>query len=169
MNGKPAVEKSCMTCGKKFKVQYAQLRRGRGKHCSRKCYLKGPNIFLFKKNHKINDNRKQSEATKIKRKLYIKGENHQNWKGGRWKDAYGYIHIYMPEHPYAKAGYVKEHRYVMEQVLGRYLYPEERAHHINFVKDDNRPENLMYFESEKSHQRYHAILKRRGYYDKGYL
>jgi hypothetical protein len=73
------------------------------------------------------------------------GEKAAHYTGGRHVTAEGYVHVQAPPgHPQAhgNGGYVKEHRLVMEQHLGRLLLPKETVHHINGVHDDNRIENL---------------------------
>lgn len=57
----------------------------------------------------------------------------------------GYIRIAVsPDYPSAqRGGWMLEHRYVMEQALGRHLYPTETVHHINGDGTDNRLENLQ--------------------------
>jgi len=80
--------------------------------------------------------------TSLKRHQALVGNKH-NWKGGKISDGQGYIDIYFPIHPNANFhGYVAEHRLVMEKKLGRYLKSTEFVHHLNGIRDDNRPENL---------------------------
>jgi len=80
-----------------------------------------------------------------------KGENDPNWKGGRLIKN-GYIQILKSDHPYANnCGYIYEHRLIMEKKLGRYLTKDEIVHHINGIRDDNRPENLV-IEDRETHQ-----------------
>lgn len=56
----------------------------------------------------------------------------------------GYIHLYMPKHIEAmKNGYVREHRMIISDILGRKLQRNEEVHHVNGIKNDNRPENLQ--------------------------
>ena len=55
----------------------------------------------------------------------------------------GYVRVQKKNHPNAwKCGYMFEHTLVMSEILGRALEEDENVHHINGIRDDNRPENL---------------------------
>lgn len=60
---------------------------------------------------------------------------------GFWRS--GYKMHRRPNHPNAnKGGIIYEHVMVMSETLGRPLLENERVHHKNGIRDDNRPENL---------------------------
>lgn len=81
----------------------------------------------------------------------------------------GYILIASPNHPLKdKQGYVREHRLIMEQVVGRYLRPEEDVHHLDHNKQNNDPTNLELFASRSEHlKKYHREGGRAGWFKKG--
>ena len=68
----------------------------------------------------------------------------------------------MPEHPNAikRGRYIAEHRYVLEQKIGRLLTRLEIAHHSNENKQDNRPENLEVL-TISQHNKYHSLKRKR--------
>jgi hypothetical protein len=74
----------------------------------------------------------------------------------------GYVFVFMPKHPFAKKGYIQQHRLIVEAKIGRYLTPEEVVHHLNEMKTDNRIENLMLFKNNREHIKFHTKLKQFG-------
>lgn len=126
--------KTCMFCKEEFKTRSSKRR-----YCSTSCYW----LSQFGR----------------KRNMDCHGRNNANWRGGRRIDKSGYVLIHTPGHPYCDhAGYVREHRLVVEQHIGRYLLPSEVVHHINKITSDNRIENLEYMLKEE-HDRISALTR----------
>ena len=83
------------------------------------------------------------------------GPSHGRWKGGRVVDQDGYVLLWTPEHPNCdRHGYVREHRLVMEQTLGRLLDRKEVVHHLDKNRSNNLPSNLEVFRSNAEHLRH---------------
>ena len=80
-----------------------------------------------------------------------KGANHPGWKGGR-HEKYGYVKIWMPTHHRANhIGYVSEHVLVAEKMFGRKINKDEQIHHIDFIRNNNNPNNL-WVTNESNHK-----------------
>jgi antitoxin HigA-1 len=74
-----------------------------------------------------------------------------------WRVAEGRTLVYVPEHPRArKNGFMLRARFVAECLLGRLLEPDEIAHHINRIVDDDRPENIQPVKNTVEHNKLHG-------------
>jgi hypothetical protein len=84
------------------------------------------------------------------------GPSHPNArKQGRRVNEEGYVQLLDPRRETAKkkgSNYILEHRLVMETTLGRRLKRTEVIHHLNGIRDDNRPENLVLLGPNDEHE-----------------
>lgn len=100
-------------------------------------------ISESRKGQRLSEETKRKLSKKAKKRLK-NPQNHPQWKGGRCKHGAGYIQIRSPSHPRSNPkGYVMEHIVVWEQTHRKTLPRSMVIHHINGIKDDNRPKNLV--------------------------
>ena len=149
------MEKTCEQCEKTFQARSA-TRRFCGMDCANDwqrrrrvdctCEQCGNTFSVAPSAHA------RGEGTYCSRQCYRDAasisENNPNWKGGSFTRSDGYVAIRVD------GDYTLEHRYVMEQHLGRKLATREHVHHKNGIKDDNRLENLEVL-SVEDHAREH--------------
>jgi hypothetical protein len=80
----------------------------------------------------------------------------QPGSGGRWIDNHGYVILTLP----SSGRRISEHRYVVEQSLGRTLFSDESVHHKNGIKTDNRLDNLeLWVSSHPAGQRVSELME----------
>ena len=120
----------CIECGKGRWVSSSLRRKGNFPNICQQCW--------------------RASGRYSKAHPFATGESNPNWKGGEYKDRFGYIHIKLqPDdffYPMADhKGYVLEHRLVVAKALGRNLHSWEIVHHKKgYLKDENRyPQTLQ--------------------------
>lgn len=74
--------------------------------------------------------------------MWSKNGGHNKKPETWWRNQKGYIEgkIWLSGSVQIRT---KQHRFIMEGIIGRPLHAWEDVHHINGIKDDNRPENLQ--------------------------
>jgi hypothetical protein len=94
----------------------------------------------------------QKAWNKGKPYLAIRGKKHYRWHGGFWINKAGYKILEIKR--LGKVIRIREHRYVMEQHLGRKLRKGEDVHHIDGNKLNNNISNLQVL-SKSDHTKLH--------------
>lgn len=161
--------KQCLICGTDITIIWPKSGQ---KYCSSKCQQIGQRNITKKSQDSIPKRRglkcpkcggylsyggirKQAKQCQKCYLASMHGEYSPRWNGGRKIDRNGYVLIYHPEpHPrriehtrknpkWRITYYVAEHILNWEKANGRYLPEGYTVHHLNGIKDDNRPKNLV--------------------------
>lgn len=149
-----ASKKACLICGENFDVFPSQMETR--KYCSRKCFYQSERV-----EHKLTSceksrrwREKQNNHCPVCDKLISprrkhcrehtvypdrKGPNSPKWKGGKYTIAgSGYVQVNL-----GNGNHTREHRLVWEQTHNCKLPKSWVVHHLNGIRNDNRPENLV--------------------------
>ena len=146
----------CADCGKERWVRWiVKQNRPMSLYCKscRYKHRKLPVIIVTPLSHHKRSVAKLGERNPNYKKY---GSLNNAWRGGRRKsDGYVRVWIHPDDFFYSMVdgnGAVAEHRLVMAKNLNRCLLPWEVVHHINGIRDDNSPCNLLGM-PDRSHRR----------------
>jgi len=87
----------------------------------------------------------------------LAGNKNPSWKGGSGLCAYGYRHVYAPDHPRCQANSrIREHILIAEKALGYFLPLGAVVHHVNGSKN-NGP--LVICQDDSYHKLLHQRMR----------
>ena len=137
------VKRKCASCGVVYELYPSQVKRGKGRYCSKVCAdagrKHGSELFcsmcdsVFYRRFG-----EQGETVKA----FCSRQCYSDWRAEKRTS-------------YPKIGSRHQHRVVAEAVLGRALTPAEVVHHVDHDKQNSDPRNLAVFSSQSHHARCH--------------
>jgi endogenous inhibitor of DNA gyrase (YacG/DUF329 family) len=137
------IEVQCITCGKAFRRHQSDLKKAKtGPFCSKTC------VIPWNKGRPWTEEMKQKLSALASNGNRAKEKN-GHWKGGRYIDKQGYVHIRVDGKDR------KEHTAIIEAEIGRKLQKGEVVHHINENRQDNRRDNLELLTISEHMKRHH--------------
>lgn len=168
----PIIERKCVCCDSSFfrKLSDRELGLNKGQYCSTKChYLHKQKVVAciclycatsfvcHPATIRAGGGKYCSQSCRGRDKS---GEKSASYKGGTYINSQGYV-------AYSKKDgrkSVLQHRFFVEQSIGRPLLAHEVVHHKNGIKTDNRLENLE-LETVFTHHLQHALGRWAKHYD----
>jgi hypothetical protein len=145
--------RTCQVCGKEFErpKDYSQKQWEARKHCSNACKSQAR---LGKPWHLAGLRDLAKKGCPKPEGMVKKGKESPNWNGGiyltkegRWQQT-------------KSQGNKMCARLVAGKIIGRDIKSDERIHHINGIKSDDKPDNLYLFRHMSAHMRWHLFLRR---------
>lgn len=115
-----------------------------------KGHKKPKNAFSFSKG---DENEAKRPAVRKKISKSRLGDKNPNWKGGISKRG---KYVFLRIKPYTV---ISQHRYVIEQLLGRKLKKGEMIHHIDGDGQNNKKDNLLLCQNRSKHRKIHMQME----------
>ncbi len=145
---------TCEYCKKSFKVFESDPRFKRTgiKYCSKNCSDKARRTGSFRRCEYCDKEFYSTRNKFCSQKCVYEYRKAHNTHKIYYENGYKVKYI----NGYNKKGNVKEHRYIMEQYIGRKLKPEEIVHHIDGDKTNNEISNLKIM-TRGEHSRLHRL------------
>jgi endogenous inhibitor of DNA gyrase (YacG/DUF329 family) len=143
----------CPGCGISFNSNNRDVTHNHRKFCTRKCY------FSFRK-------RRRTISCETCEKIFERHNANRRFcsrdcfnKASLEGKVFKYK-VYNDARGYSYYRGVPVYRLIVEKVIGRKLKPDERVHHINGVKADNRNHNLLVCDASY-HRSLHAKMSQK--------
>lgn len=143
--------RECKQCGKDFSRAVSLMTKS-AQFCSKDCYdahQTKRSTFVceccagtFERQQSYNTGHKKRFCSSKCQHTVMVRDQHPRWKGGISIGSDG-VEITLMKRPKAVSNYIRTHRKVASQAIGRLLERFECVIHINNDTNDNRPENLF--------------------------